>query len=85
MFWSIKSIFNDDAFSGRKNNRGERYHKRLTENFANAHPNLTEFVEKERNTKKGKNDRESGMNTIKIQKNAILIIVKLKIIYILRI
>ncbi|KAF0990504.1 hypothetical protein HZS_3054 [Henneguya salminicola] len=45
LLWNIKSIFNDGAFSGRMNNRVERYHRRLKENFANAHPNLASFIE----------------------------------------
>ncbi|KAF0986160.1 hypothetical protein HZS_6145 [Henneguya salminicola] len=43
--WNIRSVFNDHAFAGRTNNSVERNHRRLTENFANAHPNSAAFVE----------------------------------------
>ncbi|KAF0987905.1 hypothetical protein HZS_8110 [Henneguya salminicola] len=38
-----------DAFARRTNNNVERYHKRLTENFATVHSNLAAFVEVIRN------------------------------------
>ncbi|KAF0986020.1 hypothetical protein HZS_2988 [Henneguya salminicola] len=43
--WNIRSVFNDHTFDGRTNNSVERNHMRLTENVANAHPNLAAFVE----------------------------------------